>query len=427
MARVRRHAELGSREARRRLLVRSEPYWLVIDRGLSLGYRKSTEGGAWVVRRYDGGRRRHLEDRLGTADDYRDADGAEVLDFGQAQRKLLANAKHDAQRASGQLYTVADAITNYVDYMRTHRKTAADTEAKLKAYVLPLLGTRRVAELTSADFEAWLAWALKRRRKPKKMRTDETSPGQKPIPSPEETTERQRRRKATLNRVINAFKACLNRAHAAGKVPSRDAWARLKKFRAADSARLRWLTVEEATRLQNACAPEFRALVRAALLSGCRMGELFAVRGGDFDQQSNTLLIPDSKSGKSRRVPLTKEGVALFEEITAGKAEDASPFARADGSPWYRIAVLRAMRAACVAGKITPPATFHTLRHTYASHLVQKKVPLLFVAAALGHADTRMVEKHYVHLAPSQVAALIRKNLPRFGTMKRSNVRSIRR
>jgi integrase len=126
-------------------------------------------------------------------------------------------------------------------------------------------------------------------------------------------------------------------------------------------------------------------------------------------------------------VPLTKEGVALFEEITAGKAEDASPFARADGSPWYRIAVLRAMRAACVAGKITPPATFHTLRHTYASHLVQKKVPLLFVAAALGHADTRMVEKHYAHLAPSQVAALIRKNLPRFGTMKRSNVRSIRR
>jgi integrase len=427
MARVRRHADLGSREARRRLPARSEPYWLVIDRGLSLGYRKSTEGGAWIVRRYDAGRRRHLEDRVGTADDYRDADGAEVLDFGHAQRKLLACAKHDAQRASGQLYTVADAITDYVDYMRTHRKTAADTESKLKAYVLPLLGTRRVAELTSADFEAWLTWALKRRRKPKKMRTDETSHGQKPIPSPEETTERQRRRKATLNRVINAFKACLNRANAAGKVPLRDAWARLKKFRAADSARLRWLTVDEATRIQNACAPEFRVLVRAALLSGCRMGELFAVRTGDFDQQSNTLLIPDSKSGKSRRVPLTKEGVALFEEITAGKAEDASPFARADGSPWYRIAVLRAMRAACVAGKITPPATFHTLRHTYASHLVQKKVPLLFVAAALGHADTRMVEKHYAHLAPSQVAALIRKNLPRFGTMKRSNVRSIRR
>jgi integrase len=427
MARVRRHAELGSREARRRLTARPEPYWLVIERGLSLGYRKSAEGGAWIVRRYDERRRRHVESRLGTADDYRDADGAEVLDFGHAQRKLLASAKHAALRASGQLYTVADAVADFCDYMRTHRKSAADTESKLKTYVLPQLGTRRVAELTSGDFEAWLTWALRRRRKPKKARIDETSTVQKAIPSPEELTERQRRRKATLNRVINAFKACLNRAHAAGKVPSRDAWARLKKFRAADSARLRWLTVDEATRLQNACAPEFRFLVRAALLSGCRMGELFAVRAGDFDRQSNTLLIRDSKNGKSRRVPLTQEGVALFDDITAGKAEDASPFARADGSPWYRIAVLRAMRSACVAGKITPPATFHTLRHTYASHLVQHKVPLLFVASALGHADTRMVEKHYAHLAPSQVAALIRKNLPRFGAMKRSNLRGIRR
>jgi len=84
MARVRRHADLGSREARRRLKVRAEPYWLVIERGMSLGYRKSAEGGAWIVRRYDTARRRHMEGRLGTVDDFRDADGADVLDFAQA-------------------------------------------------------------------------------------------------------------------------------------------------------------------------------------------------------------------------------------------------------------------------------------------------------------------------------------------------------
>jgi hypothetical protein len=55
------------------------------------------------VRRYDAERRRHLEDRLGTADDYRDADGADVLGFGHAQRKLLSEAKHAALRASGQI------------------------------------------------------------------------------------------------------------------------------------------------------------------------------------------------------------------------------------------------------------------------------------------------------------------------------------
>lgn len=92
------------------------------------------------------------------------------------------------------------------------------------------------------------------------------------------------------------------------------------------------------------------------------------------------------------------------------------------------MAVVRAMRAACVAGKIVPAATFHTLRHTYASHLVQASVPLLFVATALGHGDTRMVEKHYGRLAPSHVADMIREKLPRFGVgIGKSNVTDLRR
>lgn len=66
--------------------------------------------------------------------------------------------------------------------------------------------------------------------------------------------------------------------------------------------------------------------------------------------------------------------------------------------------LVRATLIACSGGKIVPTATFHTLRHTYASHLVQAGVPLLFVAGVLGHGDTRMVEKHYGHLASSQVA-----------------------
>jgi hypothetical protein len=41
--------------------------------------------------------------------------------------------------------------------------------------------------------------------------------------------------------------------------------------------------------------------------------------------------------------------------------------------------------------------------------------PLMVVAKNLGHADTRMVEKHYGHLAPSYVADAIRAGAPRFG------------
>lgn len=427
MARVRRNADLGSREARRRLKIRPEPYWFVIERGLSLGYRKTAEGGAWVVRRYDAARRRHGESRLATADDNRDADGVDVLDFGQAQRKLLTEERDRAERGSGKHYTVADAVADYVDYLQANSKSPQDTESKLRTYVIQQLGEKRVAELTAADLRAWLAWALKRRRKSKQVsRPDDAAATPSEAPSAHEIAERQRRRKATLNRVINAFKGCLNYAYAAEKVRSRDAWAKLKKFRSADSARLRWLTVDEATRLQNACGPDFRPLVRAALLTGCRAGELRSLRPGDFDATSQTLLIADSKSGKPRRVPLTKDGVALFESLTAGRALDEALFSRTDGSSWYRMAMVRAMREACSVGKVSPPATFHALRHTYASHLVQAGTPLLFVASALGHQDTRMVEKHYGHLAPSHVADAIRAALPSFGGQPTGKVRNIR-
>lgn len=430
MARIRRSGDLGSRDAREGLRGRREPYFMVIERGLSLGYRKTSEGGSWLVRRYDPLAKRHFESRLGTADDSRDADGHEVLSFAQAQRKALVEAQREAERAGGKHYTVADAVVEYLDYLSSHGKSAADSAIKLKAYVLSQLGNRRLADLKPADFDAWLDWAMKRpfARKAGKAAKGRRKATTKPAREARrvDAAETKRRRKSTVNRVITILKACLNHAHTRHRVAKRDAWSRLKKFRAVDSARLRWLSLDETTRLLNACAPDFRALVQAGLLTGCREGELLAVRARDFDATSNTLLIPDSKSGKPRRVPLTPEGANLLESLAAGRQPDALLFTRKDGSAWHRVAVIRAMQDANVAAKIDPPATFYTLRHTYASHLVQAGTPLLYVASALGHRDARMVERHYGHFAPSQVAETIRANLPAFGIDARGKVRRIR-
>lgn len=439
MARVRANADIGSRDARRRLKARREPYFFVIERGLSLGYRKSQEGGTWVARRYDAGLRRHFEERVGTADDSRDADGAEVLNFAQAQRKVLLEAHAGAERASGRNYAVSDAVSDYLDYLRSHRKSADDAKIKFNAYVIPRLGEKRLADLKPVDFEDWLDWAMKRqaRRKPKKPKPPPKRPRRTKTVDKAEKAEKQvqkvdaaeqkRRRKATVNRVIAMLKACLNYAHARQKVASRDAWSGLKKFRQVDGARLRWLTVDESKRLLNACSPNFRNLVQAGLMTGCREGELLALRARDFDPHTDTLLIADSKSGKPRRVPLTTEGSSVFEALTAGRKPDDPLFERTEGVPWHRVAIIRAMQDANVAASIDPPATFYTLRHTYASHLVQEGTPLIYVAAALGHRDTRMVEKHYGHFAPSHVAETIRAKLPSFGIEVDRKVRRLSR
>ncbi len=426
MARIRRDTDLGTREARRRLPSRPEPYFLIIERGLSLGYRKSAEGGAWMVRRFSDRLRRHFEKRIASADDLREADGAEVMTFAQAQRRALTDATDEAEQAIGLHYTVADAVRDYVEYLKNERHAGENESAKLKAYVVRPLGHLRVADLKPADFDDWKDFALNRaghRRQSllKRERAVAGALGKKADQlaklSASDRAELLRRRKSTVNRVIAAFLACLNHAYARRRVVSRNAWLDFKKFRGTDAARLRWLSIDESRRLLEAAQDDLRSLLWAALLTGCREGELLAAQVRDFDVHSQTLLVAQSKSGKSRRVPLTDEGVTLFRRLVSGKSESAVIFSRSDGSPWYRMAVLRELTVACRAAQVAMPVTFYTLRHTYASHLIQQSTPMLYVASALGHRDARMVEKHYAHLAPSHVAATIRANLPSFGSV----------
>ena len=80
------------------------------------------------------------------------------------------------------------------------------------------------------------------------------------------------------------------------------------------------------------------------------------------------------------------------------------------------------MKEACDRAKIDPPIGFHILRHTWASLAVMAGVPLLVVAKNFGHSDTRMVEKHYGHLAPSYVTDAIKTRGPRFGVVGRTNI-----
>ena len=142
-------------------------------------------------------------------------------------------------------------------------------------------------------------------------------------------------------------------------------------------------------------------MVQAALLTGCRYGELTALCPDDFDGEAGTITIRTAKGGKARHVVLTDDGVVLFRRLALGKSCDGLLLSRSDGKRWGRAHAQRPLTQACKAARISPAASFHVLRHTYASHLVMAGAPLQVVAANLGHADTRMTEKHYAHLAPS--------------------------
>jgi integrase len=230
------------------------------------------------------------------------------------------------------------------------------------------------------------------------------------------------RRRSTANRVLTILKAALNHAHREGRCASDDAWRTVRAFREADAARLRYLSDDESRRLTNACSPDFRALVTAALLTGCRYGELTVMVVDDFNTDAGTLRVRSSKSGKPRHVVLTQEGRDFVVELAAGKPGSARLFLRSNGKSWGKSDQHRPLGTACTAAKVDPPVNFHGLRHTYASRLAMRNVPLAVIATQLGHSDTRMVEKHYGHLSPGYVADTVRAAFGTLGIVEASNV-----
>jgi hypothetical protein len=108
VARVRRHGKLQTREARTRLAQSVHPYRHTIQTGLALGYYKGDHAGSWYVRRRVAGRYR--VERLSDADDFADADGVNVLDFAQAQRRALLEEPSHGVAPHPNKYTMADRL-----------------------------------------------------------------------------------------------------------------------------------------------------------------------------------------------------------------------------------------------------------------------------------------------------------------------------
>ena len=454
MARSVRDTNLETRTARQRLAARPKPYWRVLEKGLHLGYRRSAAGGAWIARRFVGDGR-YSEAKIGAADDMQDADGVAVRAFSQAQDTARAWWKAELRREAGHAvdagpFTVADALDAYfIERERRGSKALDKDRAAARARIRPTLGSTEVAKLTTKRIRDWHG-ALVTARADAKAAAAVAGPGEPlgpsrgskagkrtvaaQIPADEAgeptcgISERDatRARRATANRVLTILKAALNHAFQEGHAASDEPWRKAKPFREADAPVVRYLTLDECRRLVNGAHGSFRDLVRAALLTGCRYGELTRLRVGDVNHVMGTVTMRETKAGKPRHVALNDEGRALMAELTVGRAPGALMFLRTDGKAWGPSHQQRPLDAASIAARLTPPATFHMLRHTYASTLAMQGVPLGVIAAQLGHADTRITERHYAHLAPNYVADTVRAALPAFGIVERSTVAPLR-
>ncbi len=435
---------LSTRTARERLQPRHGCYWRGLGAGAGIGYRKSEHGGSWVVRIVDstagGGYRQHA---LGSADDTLKADGTRVLDYRQAEgaardwiarwNRIAAGLETETAPTPAVPCTVQTAVADYMaDYIERGGKGLSQTRAAVDAHILPKLGAHLVAKLTREHIRTWhreLAASPARVRGKPGATADTTDP------------ERVRRRRSTANRILTILKAALNHARHEGRITvSGEAWAAVKPFREADKAKVRYLQDDEIMRLVNACPGDFKALVTAALLTGCRYGELAALLVSDFDPQAPAVHIGRSKSGRPRNVFLTEEGASFFGRMTLGREGGACLFerdvlvrqatrsasAQTARAAWGKSDQFRQMRAGCAAARIDPAVSFHDLRHTYASRLAAGEASMRVIADQLGHSDTRMTERHYAHLAPSYVKDTVRRSFGKLGLVPVASVVPLR-
>ena len=414
-----RDATLDSRASRNRLKPGKETHYKTLLPGkLHLGYRRKEKDapGLWLVRRYIGNKSYRVSE-LGLADDFQDvSSGVGVISFPEAQKLALkyADGNH------GDL-TVETVVNNYIAWLKSHKASGNDAELRANKQIIPELGSIKIADLTTVRLNHWRD---KLAETPATLRTKKGEPQK--YRKAARTEEEKRARRATVNRVLTTLKAALNHAFEAGQIEDDTAWRRVKPFKKVNSNRPSFLTIAEASRLITSADKDFRPIVHAALLTGCRYGELCALRSRDY--QRGKVHIAQSKTGKTRNVVLTDEGVKFFDAVTAGKTGDQLIFTRKDGGAWQKNHQSRLMDDACQRAKIKPAVGIHQLRHTWASHAVMNGMPLLVVARNLGHESTKMIEKHYGHLTNTFFDDAIRESAPRFGVAPpTSNVANLRR
>jgi len=421
MARTARNSKIDTPSARAKLPFNKSGYWISIAKGRAFGYRKGTKGGRWVARMIDEGERQ--ETFIGTADDVLDADGITILNFSEAQEAARKWFLEEVRKEHGEHvgkgnYTVADAMRDYIAHYAVEGKAVADMQSNVNAHILPILGKIELTRLTTKKIEDWhhdLATSGARLRTAKGTEKSKTRPV-------DNAPDAIRRRRATANRILTRLKAALNYAWKQGKVASDTSWRKIKPFKNVDAPVIRYLTGAECVRLVNACPEDFRRMVQGALLTGCRYSELASLKVVDYNLDNATIAIRTSKSGKPRHVVLTNEGKAFFDTVIAGKDGKDLIFTHNNGNRWGVSHQGKPLSDACKAAKIAPAVSFHVLRHTHGSLLAMQGVPMPVIAQQLGHADTRMTEKHYAHLSPSYVADTIRQNFPTLGLTEDSKI-----
>lgn len=288
--------------------------------------------------------------------------------------------------------TMSDLAKRYLEDGMGHKKTSTkDIEGGfIRRHILPLLGRRKVAELTKSDLQKFLQQvadgktAVDEKTKARGRAIVKGGPG-------------------AANRSMDLLASMLTYAVELEWRADNPAKG-VKKFKLKKHDR--YLNAEELDRLGNALraaevdgVSQFTlAAIRFLLLSGCRRGEALTLRWKWIDFDHNLAKLPDSKTGQ--KVLLLGAGaIALLKDLPPVEGSPlVFPSAAGGTTPISIQKVWDKVRKSADLSELR----LHDLRHNFASAAVSSGQSLYIVGKLLGHSQAQTTQR-YAHLAPDPV------------------------
>lgn len=285
--------------------------------------------------------------------------------------------------------TLRDYATDYLEWAQDHKRSWKKDRSRLTR-ILPVLGDRKLDEITTADVERFLA----------SLRN-----GDRAVTG------------ATVNRSRDLLSGMFKRAKRLGLVPANPV-AGIPKFKES-AGRIVYLPpaapgrrAYEEDALRDALPPELRSAFTVSIHTGFRWSEQAALEWRDVDMLAGTLGVGRSKNGYGRRVPMNSIVRSVLLDIGTERRRPDDPQELVFSHAYRTVAraveraVERAREALRDAGRDTTHLdgyTWHGNRHTWASRLTMAGVDPLTLQKLGGWRTLAMVQR-YAHLAPGHLA-----------------------
>jgi integrase/recombinase XerD len=173
-----------------------------------------------------------------------------------------------------------------------------------------------------------------------------------------------------------------------------------------------------APRAEKALGLRDKAMLETLYASGLRVSELVTLKLGQVSQDMGVVRVV-GKGSKERLVPLGEEAIAWIRqylkearpELLGGRAAD-DLFVTARGSAMTRQMFWHLLRRYAAQAGLKKPISPHTLRHAFATHLLNHGADLRVVQLLLGHSDISTTQI-YTHVARERLKQLHAKHHPR--------------